>query len=108
MFMSYPNSTHEKYTETYQHWCPQSEKFAGGDHFISAVRSGWSLKQQAIHAGRDWKSGSRPVTVYYFILVRDDETMMMPVISNPFIERYLVEHKFTIIYQRDENLVEIP
>lgn len=91
-------STHEKYTATYQHWCPQSENYAGGDHLISAFRAGWALHEQIAYAEQDWKSGNRPVTVYHFSLIRGEEQMIMPVISNPYVERYLVENLITVVY----------
>jgi len=97
------NSTHEKYTETYQHWCSQSETYAGGDHLISAFRVGWELANKTIHAEQDWKSGNRSVTIYHFVLVRNDEMMTMPVITNPFIERYLIQHNLKIVYGTTEN-----
>jgi hypothetical protein len=96
------HSTHEKYTDRYQHWCPQSAQYAGGDHLISAFRVGWTFEDNAVYAEQDWKSGSRPITVYNFVLVRDDETMIMPVISNPFIERFITERLMTIVYDSNE------
>ena len=97
--------THEKYTEIYQHWCPQSAKYAGGDHLISAFRVGWVFEDNTVYAEQDWKSGSRAITVYHFVLVRNDETMIMPVINNPFIERFIIEKPMTIVY--DSNKVEL-
>lgn len=99
-------STHEKYTDKYQHWCPQSENYAGGDHLISAFREGWKLEDKMVYAEKKWKSGTRPVKVYHFVLVRDDETMIMPVISNPYVERYLVANSVMTVYSdTDEKQV---
>lgn len=92
------NNTHEKYTATYQHWCPQSEQFAGGDHLISALREGWRLEEPMVYAEQDWKSGSRPVTIYHFVLINNDEMMILPVINNPYIERYIMENRLTIVF----------
>jgi len=99
------HSTHEKYTDKYQHWCPQSAKYAGGDHLISAFRNDWTFDDNTVYAEQAWKSGSRPVTVYHFVLIRDGETMIMPVISNPFIERFITEKLMTIIYDNQAELV---
>lgn len=99
------HSTHEKYTATYQHWCPQSAKYAGGDHLISAIRNGWTFEDNTVYAEQSWKSGSRPVTVYHFVLIRDNEAMIMPVISNPFIERFITEGLMTIVFDSKVNLV---
>jgi hypothetical protein len=97
--------THEKYTETYQHWCPQSEKYAGGDQLLSAVRSGWVIDENTVYAEQDWKSGSRLVTIYHFVLTRGNKTMVMPVINNPFIERFITEKLITLVYDSDVVLV---
>ncbi len=99
------HSTYEKYTDKYHHWCPQSAKYAGGDHLISALRNGWTFEDNTVYAEQSWKSGSRPVTVYHFVLLHDDETMIMPVISNPFIERFMTERLMTIVYDSKVNLV---
>lgn len=103
-------STHEKYTETYQHWSPQSENYAGGDHLISALRVGWVLDERIVYAEQTWKSGTRPVTLYHFSLTRDGEIMIMPVLSNPYVERYLVENFITIVYNdthREKDTVRV-
>ena len=98
-------NTHEKYTADYQHWCPQSEDYAGGDHLLSAFRAGWALPETTVRCVQYWKSGSRPVAIYYFELLRDNENMIMPVISNPYIERYLVENMIHVIYDDDTSHV---
>lgn len=91
-------STHEKYTSSYHHWCPQSQDFAGGDQLISAFREGWTLDEPIIYAEQTWKSGTRPVTVYHFSMIRGGEMMIMPVLSNPYVERFLTENLITVVY----------
>lgn len=98
-------NTHEKYTATYQHWCPQSENYAGGDHLISAFRAGWDLADDMVAVQQYWKSGSRPVSIYHFVLERDGETMIMPTLHNPFIERFIIEQSLTLIYDEAKNTV---
>jgi len=100
------DNTHEKYTATYQHWCPQSENYAGGDHLISAFRAGWELDDDMVAVKQYWKSGTRPVSIYHFVLVRDDETMVMPVLHNPFTERYIIENALTLVYDDTTERVE--
>lgn len=97
-------TTHEKYTEKYQHWCSQSEYYAGGDHLISAFREGWELEDSPIYVKQYWKSGSRPISIYHFVLLRDDETIIMPVLHNPFVERYLTEQAISLVYDDIEQL----
>ncbi|GEM_PF-869606 len=104
------DNTHEKYTATYQHWCPQSEKYAGGDHLISAFREGWQLVDDIVKVERHWKSGTRPVKIYYFSLERDDETMVMPVLHNPFVDRCIIDLSLTLVHDEtaENRYVAVP
>lgn len=98
------DNTHEKYTATYQHWCPQSENYAGGDHLISAFRAGWTLADDVVAVEQHWLSGNRPVNIYNFVLENVDETMIMPVLHNPFVERFIIQESLTLVY--DTNTPE--
>lgn len=72
---------------TSQHWNPKSARFAGADNLLTAVDKGWVIEQcvQITH----WYAGMRSVRIYEFHLKHDDETMMMPVIDNPYVERFI-------------------
>jgi hypothetical protein len=73
--------------DTPRHWHPQSQAYAGGDCLLSTLDCGWRVSQ-VVH-GDQCHYGNRRVLVYYFELQRGDEVQIMPVISNPFIERLL-------------------
>ena len=107
MLSSRTTNTHEKYTATYQHWCPQSEIYSGGDHLISAFREGWELVDDLVAVQQYWKSGSRPVSIYHFVLERDGETMIMPALHNPFIERFIMEQSLTLVYDKAQKKVKV-
>lgn len=92
-------STHEQYTETDQYWSPGSEEYAAASQLISALRSGWILALPRVSARQIWHSGSRPTTIYDFTLVRGSQLVIMPVLSNPYIERYLMTHDIRVIYE---------
>ncbi|MCU0513043.1 MAG: hypothetical protein MUE40_10775 [Anaerolineae bacterium] len=72
---------------TNQHWHAGSGRYAGGDHLLTALTDGWMLHRcvQVTHT----YAGMRFVTVYQFELERGGEAMTMPVITNPYIERFL-------------------
>ena len=89
--------THEKFVEAAQYWCPESEKYAAASHLISALRNGWSLALPRARARQIWNSGSRSRTLYDFTLVRGSQLMIMPVLSNPFIERFLAQNDIRVI-----------
>ena len=90
--------THDKFTESNQYWCPDSETYAAASHLLSALRDDWSLALPRVRARQTWNSGSRARTLYEFTLLRGSQLMIMPVLSNPFIERYLVQNDIRVIH----------
>lgn len=93
------NYTHEKFTETDQYWSPASEDYAAASQLITVMRDGWKLALPRVNARQLWHSGSRPSTVYEFTLVRGSQLMIMPVLGNPYIERYIFQHDIRVIYE---------
>ncbi len=85
---SYSNNEHYSYSETTRHWSPVSEKFAGGDALITALRRSWKL-HGPVYQEDHWQSGARLVTVYHVELRCEEGTMTMPVITNPYVLRLL-------------------
>ncbi len=100
--------THEKFTESDQYWSPDSEAYAAASQLISLMRDGWSLALPRVSARQIWHSGSRPRTVYDFTLMRGSQLMIMPVLSNPYIERYLIQHDIRIIHDVSQGSAVIP
>lgn len=100
--------THEKYTEGDQYWSPESEKYAAASQLISTMREGWLLALPRVSARQVWNSGSRPRTVYDFTLMRGSQLMIMPVLSNPYIERYIIQNDIRIIYDVAQDCAVIP
>lgn len=90
--------THEKFTESDQYWSPASEEYAAASQPMTALRAGWILALPRVSARQIWHSGSRPSTVYEFTLMLGSRLMIMPVLSNPFVERFLVKHDIRIIH----------
>jgi hypothetical protein len=72
----------------YRHWHAESEMFAGGDSLSTALFLGWSIRD-TVHLEEHWYAGTRRVAVFYFELTRGDESVTMPVIGNPYIDRLI-------------------
>jgi hypothetical protein len=70
-----------------QHWHMRSGSYAGGDHLLTALTDGWQVEKcvQINHV----YAGNRAVTIYEFTLACKGDTMVMPVITNPYVERLL-------------------
>lgn len=100
--------THEKYTEGDQYWSAESEEYAAASQLISIMRDGWMLALPRVSARQIWNSGSRPRTVYDFTLMRGSQLMIMPVLSNPYIERYIIQNDLRIIYDIAQDCAVIP
>lgn len=73
---------------TNQHWDPASGRYAGGDHLLTALADGW-LIEECVQVTYNYAVG-RGVAVYEFHLTRADLHMVMPVINNPSVERFLL------------------
>ena len=100
--------THDKFIESPQYWSPESEKYAAASHLISALRAGWDLAMPRVRVREIWNSGSRARIVYEFTLVRGSQLMIMPVLANPFIERYLVQNSIRVITGASTDSVVVP
>jgi hypothetical protein len=91
---------HMQYLDvTSQHWHPGSERFAGGDHLLTAVENGWEIDQCLLVT--HWYAGMRGVKVYNFSLKRGDQQMIMPVIDNPYIQRLIKEGVVSVIVKEE-------
>lgn len=81
---------HAHYPDVIKYWSQTSERFAGGDALLTKLRMGWDI-EGAVHAEEYWHAGTRPVTVYHFLLVKGELQCLMPVVSTPFVRRLLME-----------------
>ena len=97
MELGYRIYTHDMFVEQRQHWNPDSECYAAASQLISALRNGWQLALPEARMRQVDSGGSRPRTVYDFTLALNAEVMIMPVLSNPFIERYIIQNGIVIV-----------
>jgi hypothetical protein len=73
-----------------RHWHAPSEKYTGGDSLLTALYQGWTISN-IVYSEAHWYAGTRCVIVYYFELTREGVTVVMPVITNPYVERLIAE-----------------
>ncbi len=90
------NRFHSFYTERPRHWCPQSERYTGGDALLTLLSSGWQL-QEDVYYEEYWHGGARRVLIYSFILTLNDDTVTLRVLGNPFVERLLQELPLRVV-----------
>lgn len=87
---------------TTQHWHPKSAHYAGGDNLVTALDKGWEIDKCVLV--RHWYAGMRSVKVYEFSLTRGDDTMIMPVIDNPYIGRFVDEEGIQLVISDDAKI----
>jgi hypothetical protein len=80
----------------YRHWHGSSEKFAGGDCLATALFLGWTFNPVVL-VDTYWHFGTRQVHVYHFELMRDDETVSMPLLGNPYVDRLIAQHNLEVM-----------
>jgi len=97
-----PKNYHVQYPNINRHWSPRSEKYAGGDHLMTAIARGWEIGHSVIRE-EHWHAGVRLVCVYYFQLRRGDQEITMPVIGNPYVTRMLYMEPFEIVTRESEE-----
>jgi hypothetical protein len=90
------NNTVTEEISFYRHWHAQSQTYAGGDSLVTALHLGWIigsivLLEDHMHGGK------RCAPIYYFELTREEASLVMPVIANPFVERLIVASALRVI-----------
>jgi hypothetical protein len=95
---------HVQYFDLKRHWCAPSEKYAGGDCLLSALDDGWEI-DPLVRCEDHWHAGVRRVPVYHFTLTRNGEEMKMPVISNPFVERFVRHSDIQLVRMNERRVI---
>jgi hypothetical protein len=90
-----------------RHWCPNSQKYAGGDALLTALERGWRIGG-VIFCQEHWHGGARRVRVYHIDLARGAAAMRMRVLMNPFVERLIQERHWRVVVmnQRKNTALE--
>ncbi len=86
----------EKEQNLGRHWSPTSQAYAPADVLLDRLNSGWMLDTEAT-VETFYYAGYRRVDVFCFTLRRGTESIEMPVLSNPAVDRLLAENDLTVI-----------
>ena len=81
-------NSHVAYMDVVRHWSPESEAYAGGDALVTLLNRGWSIEEN-VFVEEYWHAGTRLVLIYHIDLARDNETLHMPVLGNPYVTRMM-------------------
>ena len=92
---------HFEYMDVVRHWSPNSQQYAGGDVIVTLLNNGWQIGE-TVRYEEYWHAGSRMVMlpdamsifarrvmIYHLEMVRDDEVLRVPVLSNPYVRRLI-------------------
>lgn len=91
---------HVQYLDvTSQYWTPR-EGYAGGDHLLTALQNGWDIVDCVEE--QIWYTGARCVSLYHFTLQRKDEKMVMPVVNNPYVERFIKQSQLKVRHKTNQ------
>jgi hypothetical protein len=82
---------HPGHIDQFYHWCPRSQTFAGVDALLGHLEDGWEI-QGDIGFDDYWFNESRRISVYHFMLTKQDKHVIMHVLYNPVLERLLTQH----------------
>mgnify|MGYP006277267135 CR=1 FL=1 len=88
---------HVQYMDiTSQYWNPNSADYAGGDNLITVLAEGYDVEKCTLR--RHTYAPSRFVDIYVFHLKResDNEELVMPVLNNPYIQRFIRENDIEV------------
>lgn len=94
---------HAYYTAKDRHFDPQSEAYTGADSLLTALRRGWDLVGPAMREDI-LLGGGRHTTVYHFNLQYGIHKMMMSVVSNPYLVRFLVDMELRVHHLPDDAI----
>lgn len=82
------SNAHVEYLDVTQHWHPHSEPYAGGDALLTLISEGWVMKHDVYVEKREF-AGLRSVSVYHVELERGGQTIRVPIVRNPYINRII-------------------
>ena len=98
------SNSHSQYPDFSRHWCDTSERFAGGDALLTAMNRNWEV-EPTCYEEHVWHAGTRLVTIYHFTLHNEGETLLMPVVANPYVQRVVREQGYKVLpFEEAENL----
>ncbi len=89
--------------DTRRHWSPTSQTYAPADVLLRFLAEGW-LVSPIVGLEEHWHAGVRRVDVYHFELTRDEQSLVLPVQSNPVVRRLMHERQFRVVLLKRDNV----
>jgi hypothetical protein len=85
------------FDETYRHWSPTSQSYTTAEVFLQYLHCGWEcLQQVTVKVSRC--TSSQCIELYLFEIIKGDQQLYVPVISNPVILRFVRERRLVVTY----------
>ena len=84
------------FTPYMRHYHAPSEPFASGDTLQTMLYRGWKPAVEVIRKVY-WLSAMRSVSVYVFLMRRDEREMKLPVLVNPFVARLVRDRRLWLV-----------
>ena len=82
--------------DDYRHWSAKSQPFASAEVLSQYFREGWTLHDRIIVEVFRCPSRQR-AELYSFMLVRDTDYIVVPVVANPLVLHLLEEFSLVVI-----------
>ncbi len=92
-----------KTNDTRRHWSPSSQMFAPADVLMQYVADGWTISP-VVGLEEHWHAGVRRVDVYHFELTHEEESLVLPVQSNPVVRRLIALNGLRIVLLKRDNV----
>lgn len=70
------------------HWSPASQPYTSADVLLQHLANGWNIKR-VVDVAHYQLPSRRLVTVYSFELLKEAQTLVLPVLNNPIVRTLL-------------------
>ena len=90
-------------TDTRRHWSPTSQAYAPADVLLRYLAEGWQVSP-IVGLEEHWHAGVRRVDVYHFEVNKGDQSLVLPVHSNPVVRRLLRDRNLRIVLIKRDNI----
>ena len=83
--------------EEYRHWSPRSQLYTSADVLQQYLRAGWQIAE-AVTVESFLLGGGRRVSVYHFVLSKDERKVHLPIVSSPLVLRTIIERGLEVVH----------
>jgi hypothetical protein len=90
-------------TDTRRHWSASSQAYAPADVLMRYLADNWTISP-VVGLEEHWHAGSRRVDVYHFELTKEEESVVLPVQSNPVVRRLLQERQLRVVLLKRDDV----